>query len=365
LTALGFCLATIVFGGSLFFLAPSGLSAWLSGVPEFLAGWAHPAGPSTGLMLFSLVAYQPLGLILALVASARGWIQRSWRVRQLSLWMLVGLLLALFYPARQIGDLAWMLIPLWALAALELARSLNVRLDERREVLGVVVLSFLLLVFIWLDFLGLIQAPSPSDQATLRIWLIFGSFFLLVMSLLLVAVGWSQRVARYGAIWGLFAALAIYSFGALMSAAELRELPDSVELWRPGSSLPESGLLLTTVNDMSEWSKKDVHAQSVTIVGIDSPALAWLVRERAVSIQSTLDPAAEPPMVVTLDQENPRLAAAYRGQSFVWRRTPLWPESSLSDWLHWLPFHQIPQESDRLILWVRSDLFLDSNAPRP
>jgi hypothetical protein len=365
LNALWFGLATIVFGGSLLFLAPSGLSAWLSGVPEYLAGWAHPSGPSTSLMLFSLVAYQPLGLILALVASVRGWLQGSWRVRQLSLWILVGLLLVLFHPARQIGDLAWMLIPLWALAALELARSLNVRREERREILGVVVLTFLLLVFIWLDFLGLIQVPLPSDQATLRLWLIFGSSFLLVMSLLLVAVGWSQRVARYGAIWGLVAALGIYSFSALMSAAELRDLPDGVELWRPGASLPESGLLLATVNDMSDWSKKDVHAQPITIVGIDSPALAWLFHERTVSIQSTLDPSAEPPMVITVDQENPRLDAAYRGQSFVWRRTPLWSESSLSDWLHWLPFHQISQESERVILWVRSDLFLDSNTPRP
>ncbi len=56
---------------------------------------------------------------------------------RLSLWMLVALLLALFYPAHQVGDLAWMLIPLWSLAALELAHSSHVLPEERREVLGV------------------------------------------------------------------------------------------------------------------------------------------------------------------------------------------------------------------------------------
>lgn len=365
LTALWFSLATIVLGGSLFFLAPSGVSSWLSGVVEYVSGWARPAGLSAGLMLFSLAAYQPLGVILALIATVRGWIEGSWRVRRLSLWMVAAALLAVTYPANQIGDLAWMLVPLWALAALELARSLNLRIAEIGEVLGVVLLTFLLLVFTWLDFLGLIQMPVQSDQATLRFWLIFGSLFLLALSLLLVAVGWSLRVARYGAVWGLVAALGIYSVSALMGAAGLRALPDGVELWRTGSSLPEANLLLTTVNEISDWSKQDARAQPLTIAGIESPALSWLFRERTVDVRNILGPAVDPPVVMTANQQNPRLVAAYRGQSFVWRRTPLWTGTALSDWLHWLPFHQLPQQSETVILWVRGDLFLGSTLPRP
>ena len=257
-------LGTIVVGGSLFFLAPGGLSAWLSGLPEYASGWVRPSDIPGGLMLFSLPAYQPLALILALIATVRGWIQGSLRVMRLSLWLIIALLVAVFYPAHQLADLAWMLIPLWALASSELARSLNVQPDERRDVLGVIAVSLLILIFAWLNLLGLLQAPVPSQDASLRTVVVFGSLFVLGVSLLLVAVGWSARIARFGAVWGLAAALSAYSFSALMSAAGLRSLPDGVDMWRSGGTLPEADLLLASVNDMSDWSDTSIHSQPVT-----------------------------------------------------------------------------------------------------
>jgi MFS family permease len=365
LTALWFVLGTIVLGGSLFFLSPNGLSAWLSALPDYLRGWVQPSGVSAGLMLFSLVAYQPLGLILAIMATVRGWIQGSRRVMRLSLWMMIALLLALFYPSHQVGDLAWMLIPLWALAALELAHSSNVLLEERREVLGVAALIILILVFIWFDFLALVQGQGASQEITLRTWLLIGSFFLLVVSILLVAVGWSVRVARFGAVLGLMVALSVYSVSALMGAAGLRVMPDAVELTSPDKVLPESDLLLTTVDQISDWSNNNINSQPVTIAGIDSFALQWLLHEHQLNKVSALDISTSPPIVITTDKEDPALAAGYRGQSFVWRETPLWSQAHLSDLITWTSFHQIPVSKEMIIVWVRSDLFIDSTAPRP
>jgi hypothetical protein len=365
LTVLWFALGTIILGGSLFFLSPNGLSAWLGALPEYLRGWTQPSGISAGLMLFSLVAYQPLGLILAIMAGVRGWTQGSRRLMHLSLWMLVALLLALFYPNHQVGNLAWMLIPLWSLAALELTHSSNVLPEERREVLGVAALIVLILVFIWLDYLSLIQSLGSSDQVTLRTWLMIGSFFLLVVSILLVAVGWSIRVARFGAVLGLTAALSVYSIGALTGAAGLRVMPDAVELWSPDSGLPESGFLLTTVNQISDWSNININSQPVTIAGIDSPALLWLLHGHTINVVPALDISASPPIVITTDKADPSLAAGYRGQSFVWRQTPLWGQAHFSDLINWTSFHQIPVSKETIIVWVRSDLFIDSTAPKP
>ncbi len=359
-----FALGTIGFVGTLFALVPGGVSAWLSGLPEYVGGWTRASNISAGLMLFSLVAYQPLGLVLALVATVRGWMHGLRRIRILSIWMVVALLLALFYPDRQITDLGWALIPLWGLASLELARNLNIRPEERREVLGTVALSVLILVFIWLNFLGLTQFGGLPDQEMARTWVMFGSFFLLVMSLLLVAVGWSTRVARFGAVWGLAAALGVYSLAALMGAASLRQMPDAVEMWRPGGTLPESDLMLATVQNMSDWSDRNVNSQPVTIAGIDSPALQWLLRARAVSEQDAPSPTEDAPMVLAVNRDDPALAARYRGQSFVWRRVPLWEQTGFSNWLDWVSFHQIPQQSEMVILWVRNDLFLDAK-PQP
>jgi hypothetical protein len=278
--------------------------------------------------------------------------------------MLVSLLLAAFNPSRQVTDLAWMLVPLWALASLEAARNLNVRPDDRREVLGAVALSFVVLVFIWLNFLQLIKPMLPPDQVVARIWLLLGSLFLLVVSLLLVAVGWSIRAAQYGALWGVAAFLGVYSVAALMGAVGLRSLPDGVEMWRTGARPADAGLLLNTVRDMSAWSDKDADAQPVTVAGLDSPALLWLLRDRTVELQVVPNAAANPPMVITPLQENPELASAYRGQDFVWRRQPTWNLTEPSQWIQWLSFHQIPQETENIILWVRDDLFPDAR-PEP
>ena len=103
----------------------------------------------------------------------------------------------------------------------------------------------------------------------------------------------------------------------------------------------------------------------MTIVGIDSPSLQWLLRGHTVYKTAALDVSSEPPIVITPDQNNPALVAHYRGQNFVWRQNPMWDQTGLPDWIRWLGFHQVLQNPQKVIVWVRSDLFIDSAAPKP
>jgi len=282
---------------------------------------------------------------------------------RLSVWALVALLVALFYPAHQVSDLAWMLIPLWALASLELARALNMHTEERLEVLGVAALTVIILAFIWLNFLGLLQSPAASEQTTLRTWLLFGSFFLLFISVMLVAVGWSLRSARFGAVLGLAIALGLYTIGAMAGAAGLRTIPNAAEMWGAGSStLPDADLVLGTVDQISDWSKDNTDSQPVTIAGIDSPALRWLLRDHSVTVTPALDAVSAPPIVITTGQNNLALAARYRGQELVWRQDAQWNQTGFADWFGWLGFHQILQNPQKIVIWVRDDLFLDASS---
>ena len=364
LSALWFGIGTLLVGGTLFFLAPNGLSAWLSSLPEYLSGWTRSLGISADMMLFSLIAYQPLAVILGVITIVRGWMNGSKRVMRLSIWMLVALLLALFYPFHQVSDLVWMLIPLWSLAALELARAVNILPEERRQVIGVAGLSIFILFFVWLQFLFVTTLPLASSQASDRIWLLFGSLILLAVCVLLVAVGWSVRVARFGATWGVALAVGIYSFGAMLGAGNMR-VTLGQEMWTADQTPAQADLLLRVANEMSDWSKDNINAQPVTIVGVDSPALEWLLRGHSISTVSALDASASPPFVITKGQNNPTLAAAYRGKSFVWRQGSLWDNAALSDWMHWLAYHQMPQSAETIIFWARNDLFLDTKETKP
>jgi hypothetical protein len=381
-TTLIFGGGTILLGGTLFFLSPNGLSAWLNALPTYLGGWVRPSGVTVGRMLFALVAYQPLAVLFGLVAVVRGWWQGRRRYIRLSLWVLTASLVALFYPARQVGDLAWMMVPLWALVALELSNHARIFYEERREVAGVVSMVTILLIFSWLAYAGIALDPRNPANATsnvlrfgntvllesfppTRYVLLIGVLLLLGVSLMMVALGWSARTARLGGVWGLTLALGIYSLGMSWGATGLRT-PNGWELWWSDRQPDQAGLLLMTVNEQSEWSTGDDMSQDVTLLDINSPALVWLLRGRSLQTTSTLEAQQAPAIIVSPSQmDNLNLPIAYRGQDFVWRRAPSWNVLTIYEWIKWSVFRELPYDSETIIVWVRNDLFIDTSQSLP
>jgi len=372
---------TILLGGTLFLLSPSGLSAWLSALPDYLGGWARPSGVSAGRLVFALIAYQPLALTFGLVAVIRGWLGRQVRYVRLSLWLLAAFVAVLFYPARQVGDLAWALIPLWALATLELSNHLQIFRQERREVVGMATLVFILLVFSWLNYSAIALDPlNPANFTSNALQLGVNMLFdrlppirsvfviipllLLAVSVVMVALGWSTRIARLGLVWGLTITLGLYSLGMAWSATGLRT-PDGWELWWPDKKPAQANLLLETVNEQSEWSTGAEMAQDVTLLNFDSPALEWLLRGRGLHTASALDTQDEPAIVISTQTEDINLPIAYRGQDFTWRREPYWEIAGIYEWIKWTVFRELPYESETVIVWVRNDLFIDTSQSLP
>jgi len=379
--ALVFGGATILLSGTMFFLSPNGLSAWLGALPVYLGGWVRPSGVSVGRLVFALIAYQPLALAFGLVAVVRGWLGRGINNIRLSLWLLATVLVALFYPARQVGDLAWALIPLWALAALELSNHTQIFFQERREVAGMATLVFILLVFSWINYSAIALDPlNPANISAnslqvggnvlfdrlppTRYVLLVSVLLLMAVSVLMVALGWSARIARLGTVWGLTAALGLYSLGMAWSATGLRT-PNGWELWWPDKQPDQADLLLTTVNEQSEWSTGDTMSQDVTLLNVDSPALEWLLRGRGLHTASALDTQDEPGIVISSQTEDINLPIAYRGQDFTWRREPYWEIAGFYEWIKWSVFRELPYETETVIVWVRNDLFIDKSQSLP
>jgi hypothetical protein len=128
----------------------------------------------------------------------------------------------------------------------------------------------------------------------------------------------------------------------------------------PDQPPTQAKLLLATVDDLSEFSLGHIHAQPVTVMGVQSPALEWALRHRQVEVVSTLNTQVAPPIVITPVMEDLGMASAYRGQDFTWRQNPLWQEVKSPDWIRWLVFRQLPKESETIVLWARDDLFPDA-----
>jgi hypothetical protein len=179
-----------------------------------------------------------------------------------------------------------------------------------------------------------------------------------VICILFVAFGWSARIAWLGTTWAALIFLTVYSLGAAWGASGVRS-SNGVELWTTDSRPAQASLLLQSVNEVSELSVGEDQSQPVTIMGVNSPALEWLLRDHAVKSVAALDPQATPPLLITPPMDNLDLPAAYRGQDFTWRRVVQYDNMQRAEWWRWLVNRQLPRSDEVIILWARNDLFPD------
>lgn len=367
ITSLSF-LAALLLGGTLFFTAPNGLSAFFTSLPAYLQGWVSPSTFSSLRMLFIFLAYEPLGIFLTIFALLHGFRLGSRRVIRLSLWLGGALLLAVFY--RQPGELVWAVIPLLILAAQELSRAFEIYPEERVEVGVVGGAVLILLIYIWFNIANISLNPYEHLLPTTltvfgriitmpfgaRYFILFGAILILLLSAILIAFGWSARTARLGVTWASLFFLGFYALAAAWGASGMR-LPNGMELWSADQPPLQNDLLLASVRQASLLSTGDIETQPVTILDIHSPALEWTLRNHDVQLVSNLDPLASPPLIITPLMTELGLPAAYRGQDFTWRQPPAWQNIQAPDWLRWLVYRQLPRETETIILWVRDDLF--------
>jgi hypothetical protein len=229
---------------------------------------------------------------------------------------------------------------------------------ERREVAGVTFLTVFISAFAWLGLAGMIWYPSDSREYILRFWMLIAALFLLVVSLLLVAAGWSIRTARFGGIWGMTLALGVLGIGGALGSAGLRG-SNAPELWWQPSMPAQARLLGDTVSQISEYGVGADTVAPIVVIGLDAPSLEWALREHPVEMANVIDIVSPPEMVLTTPNADPALSAGYRGQDFTWRQNPFWNTAFPSDWLRWVVLREMPQAGETIILWVREDLFLD------
>lgn len=368
---------TLILAGTLFLRVPQGLAGWLEILPDYLRGWIQPGGVSVSRLLVVLISYQPLALLFGLIAIWRAFIRhtdneyddtstegRTLSERLLVFWFVFSLLLDVIYPAHQVSDLIWVLFPLWILAALELSRYFPVEDGFWISFTQGSVL-FVLLALFWLTLAGLAQVPLTTPGLGLRYSILGGILILSILTTGLVSLGWSWDIGKRGAVWGLGAGLSLYVLSGMWGAAQVHPNQPQ-ELWAPGSGTGQVKLMMQTLGDLSEWNTG--FRQSIDIVAPQGiPSLQWALRNesqaRFVSSPSSRD---QPSVVFTRQSDqSPELAAAYRGQDFVWWVNPDWEGALPLEWERWITYRQAPVQKEHLILWARTDLFPGGSANVP
>jgi hypothetical protein len=351
-------IGTLLAVGSLLFLSPKGLPAFVTSFWEFLRGWVVSSNVLFWHPAVALPAYELLPLAFGITGAVRGILRRDMASLYLGIWALVAVVLTLIYPGRQTGDMVWGLLPLWVLAATELSRHFDFQGRNLWEVAATMVVVIAFLVFGWLNVASLTNMDLSSPLAHTREWLLVAVVFLIILSLLLAGTGWSTAVARLGGVWASVICLTLFTLGLSTGTSGMRQ-PLTAELWLPNPRAGRVDILLKVANQISELNRGDAAQLPLTILSLKSPSLHWLFRDWQVTDVDELAPEATPEMIIT-PPGNVTLSVDYRGEPLVLTETVDWDMASPAEWLTWIVYRQMPVYRDDIDLWVRSDLMLDS-----
>ena len=363
LAALG---GTLLVVGTLFLRFPQGMGALVETIPAYIHALIKPSGIPTLRLPASLFVYQPLLLIFGIVSAVHVWFgdQADRRTRQLvagmSIWFIVALLLPLLYAGRQVGDMAWALIPLWALAAIEISRLLITDQEDTLSRLVSAGLGLLIIVLTVVSWINLLSIGRYQVNVVVYWAIIIGAFLLGLIAMLLVASVWSASAARLGVVWALCFVLGFQLISNSWGMAIVRQ-NGAQELWPIPATTGQADQLSQTLADLSNRNT-GLKDQLEIVALVDSPALQWVLRQFPNSrFATTLSASESPPVVITIKgAEIPSLAEKYRGQDFIWRLYPAWQGVFPSNIINWLAFRQVPLGQvgqDQIILWARSDMF--------
>jgi len=361
ITFAAFTAGTYILLGSCFLLVSGGLSAGLASIPIYFSGWVGPTSVPALRLLQGLVVYEFMAILVAIVGLVRGLIKRDGLVISLGVWLIVSSVLTIAYPFRQVADLVWLIIPLLTLASLEISRHFVPIQNGKWETLGMAVFTGAILFFAAQNYSAIALVSMDQSAAQLRWWILLGAIGMLMISIVMVALGWSVSTAVQGSVWGALSVLFLYTLSTSMASGGLRTY-HTYELWPTGPYTGQAEALLAQMKDLSQW-KSGVNASlDVTVSGVDSPALVWALRDWNPRVLPDSNLSGSTPSVVIAPAEfsSTEILSTYRGEDFTWRITPAWDQGLLPDWLRWSIMHDFPRSDEKIILWVRSDVFVDS-----
>ncbi|NJD58981.1 MAG: hypothetical protein FIA98_06230 [Anaerolineae bacterium] len=359
-------LFTLLAVGTLLFRHPQGLGALAESVSAYVQTFLTSSGIPYLRLPASLLVYQLIAVLFGLIGAGKAWLgyRSEPDVRRvmvgLSIWVVIAIILPFIYVGRQVSDLSWALVPLWALASLEISRSF-LGGEERDTYLVAGALGVLLSIFAVIGWFNFLAIGRYQANILLYAAIIAGAFLLGLVAVLLVMTAFSSKeansAASLGMVWSLCLMLGLFLFAGSWGMSIVRQ-NGAQELWSSSPTPGQVGQLMQTLTDLSSWNT-GLRDQLEVVDMTGSPAMQWALRDFPFArSEASLASAESPPVVITLKEaEEPRLVQEYRSQDFIWRLSPGWQGVFPTDFINWLAFRKAPLSQEQVILWTRTDSF--------
>jgi hypothetical protein len=277
----------------------------------------------------------------------------------LATWWGLSFILVLINPSRNLLHLGWTTVPLIILAAKLITTFIkNLKFDNNWIGLGEFIFAMVMLAMSFFYLMNIINFPE-IDPTLYR-----NKFIALFLPLVLLFAitglftwGWNTYSAKNGLLSTIILLGLITMFSEGWKATGWIS-PIDMQLWKGAQPAEGNRLLQMELTDQGRWTHGQADTLQVEVAGITSPSLQWALRNfEKVSYSDQVNPNSVSEVLITPVDLPIQTSASYRGQSLTWTNTLDVTGMDLRAWIKWVIYRTAPVKSEKIILWVRNDLF--------
>ena len=355
LTSFAISLAVI---SSAFLLHTEGLGGIAAGLVDFVHLFAKT---------YELPVYQPI--IIAIAYSILPLIFSFWslvddlRAKQpiRNLPFLIGwglsLLLCVLLGRQDLGMLVFAAVFAWMGAASHIARIIETKSQAREVVFGVLVFQVVILGYVLMVSRRLISVPSNSQDFRFAALAVLAGVLLLVITTILVGMGWSREVSRQAFQKSLLIMLIVLTLGLGLRSIRSQQESNTLSLLAGPILLPNNDVE-SIVDEIDREGRADKTEITYDLGDLEQQ-FSWFFRNQVdwESAQNVL----QADLMLSESAQDFSAADTYRGRNVeLFRRIDQQVVEPV-DFLKTLLGEPLPMVSQIGVLWVRLNLFTGAN----
>lgn len=355
LTSFAISLALI---SSAFLLNTEGLGGIAAGLVDFVHIFANA---------YELLVYQPI--IIAIAYSILPLIFSFWslmddlRAKQpiRNLPFLIGwglsLLLCVLLGRQDLGMLVFAAVFAWLGAATHIASIIDTKPEAREVVFGVMVFQVVILGYLQMVSRRLISVPSNTQDFRFAALAVLAGILLLVITTILVGMGWSREVSRQAFQKSLLIMLIVLTLGLGLRSIRSQQESNTLSLLAGPILLPNNDVE-SIVDEIDREGRADKTEITYDLGDLEQQ-FSWFVRNQDdwKSTQSVL----QADLMLSSSAQDFSAADTYRGRNVVLFRQIDQQVVKPIDFLKTLLGEPLPMVSQIGVLWVRLNLFTGAN----
>ncbi|MDO9086004.1 MAG: hypothetical protein Q7U53_07355 [Anaerolineaceae bacterium] len=255
----------------------------------------------------------------------------------------------------------WIVLPLMISGSYFINKYVSLPKYVSAKIVIISLISLAILFFISLAFMSMFSNVNQINQDnSLRVFFIVAGFALIIGAGLLVGWAISWEIAGKSFLFLFISYFFIFTISASWNASGLRH-PFYNEILRINEVPIESNLLISTLQDYSEWNYGDKNTLKIFVVNYSKPSLIWSLRNFSnVNYVSVIPQFDSIDAIITDVNQNVVQGNAFRGQEILWTSKPAWKLMISSELTQWFLTRRAPQDmlfQQSLIVWIRNDLF--------